>query len=241
MDFITGLSHTRGHHDSIRVIVDRMAKSSLFLVVNTTYLVEDYARLHGVPLSIISNRESQFTSYLWKSFQKGLGTHVNLSTTFYPQTDGQAEPTIQTFEDMLSSCVFGFKGVMIFGKKGKISHRYAYPYKILKRVGKRAYDLELPAELAAVHPVFHISLLKKCVGDPTSVVQLESVAVRDSLSYEDVPVEILDRQVRKLRSKEVATVKVLWRSLSVEGDTWEAEASIKSKYPHIFPSDSTTA
>ena len=70
---------------------------------------------------------------------------------------------------------------------------------------------------------------------------LESVAVKDSLSYEDVPVEILDRQVIKLRNKEFASVKVLWRSPSVEGTTWEAEASIRAKYPHLFPSDSTPA
>ncbi|WMV25023.1 hypothetical protein MTR67_018408, partial [Solanum verrucosum] len=78
------------------------------------------------------------------------------------------------------------------------------------------------AELAAVHSVFNISLLKKCVGDPASIVPLESVAVNDSLTYEEVPVEILDRQVQRLRNKEVASAKVLWRSKSVEGATWEA-------------------
>ena len=97
------------------------------------------------------------------------------------------------------------KGVIKFGKKGKLSPRYVGRYKILKSIGKVAYDLELPAKLVAVHAVFHISLLKKCVGDPTSIVPLESVAVKDSLSYEDVPVEILDRHVRMFRNKEVAS------------------------------------
>ena len=82
---------------------------------------------------------------------------------------------------------------MRFGNKVKLSPRYVGPYKIMKRVGNVIYELEFPAELAAVHPVFHISLLKKCVGDPASIVPLESVAVKKSLSYEDVPVKILDR------------------------------------------------
>ena len=81
----------------------------------------------------------------------------------------------------------------------------------------------------------------KCVADPTSIVPLESVAVKDSLFYKDVPVEILDRQVRRLRNKEVAYVKVLWRSQSVEGATWEAETAMKAKYPYLFPFDSTPA
>ncbi|WMV29227.1 hypothetical protein MTR67_022612 [Solanum verrucosum] len=131
------------------------------------------------------------------------------------------------------------KGVMRFGKKGKLSPRYVGPYKILKRIGKVAYELELQVDLAAVHPVLHISLLKKCVGDLAYVVPLESVAVKDCLSYEDVPVEILDHQVRRLRNKEVASVKVLWRSQSIEGATWEAEEAMKSKYPHLFSSDPT--
>ena len=88
-------------------------------------------------------------------------------------------------------------------------------------------------------PVFHISLLKKCVGDPASIVPLESVEVKDSLSYEDVLVYIFDRRVRRLRNKEVASVKVMWRSQSVEGATWEKELAIKAKYPQLFPSNST--
>ncbi|WMV41126.1 hypothetical protein MTR67_034511 [Solanum verrucosum] len=133
------------------------------------------------------------------------------------------------------------KGVMRFGKKGKLSPSYVSPYRISKRIGKVSYELELPTDLAAVYPVFHISLLKKCVGDPASVVSLETMAIKYSLSYEDVPVEILDRQVRRLRNKEVASFKVWWRSQSIEGATWEAEEAMKAKYPHLFPSDSTPA
>ena len=79
------------------------------------------------------------------------------------------------------------------------------------------------------------------MSDSASIVPLESLAVKDSLSYEDVLVEILDRQVKRLRNKKVASVKVLWRSQSVEGATWEAEAAMKAKYLYLFPSDSTTA
>ena len=108
MDLITGLPRTHRQHDSIWVIVNRMNKSSRFLAVKTTDLTQDYARtysneivrLHGFPLYIILDRGPQFTPHFLKSFQKGLGTQVNLSTTFHPQMDGQEERTIQTLEDM---------------------------------------------------------------------------------------------------------------------------------------------
>ena len=111
------------------------------------------------------------------------------------------------------------KGVMRFGKKGKLSPRYIGPYQIVKRVGNVAYELELPSELEAIHHVFHSSMLKKCLGDPSLVVPMESIGVKESLSYEEIPVQILDRQVRKLRTKEVASVKVLWRNQFVEEAT----------------------
>ncbi|WMV51799.1 hypothetical protein MTR67_045184 [Solanum verrucosum] len=101
------------------------------------------------------------------------------------------------------------KGVMRFGKKGKLSLRYIGPYYIAKRIGNVAYELELPQELAAVHSVFHISMLKKCMGDPSLIIPTENVGIKDNLSYEEIPVQILDHQVRKLRTKEVASVRVL--------------------------------
>ncbi|WMV09616.1 hypothetical protein MTR67_003001 [Solanum verrucosum] len=126
---------------------------------------------------------------------------------------------------------------MRFGKKGKPSPRYVGPYRIMKRVGNVAYELELPTKLATVHLVFQISLLKKCVGDPASIVPLESVVVKDSLTYEEVPVEIIGHLVRSFRNKEVSSLKVLWRSQSTEGATWEIEAAMMANYRHLIPSD----
>ena len=126
------------------------------------------------------------------------------------------------------------KGVMRFGKKGKLSLRYIGPYEVLERVGNVDYELKLPQDLACVHPVFHISMLKKWLDDPTSILPAERLGVDENLSYEEVLVEILDRQVKRLRNKEVATVKVLWRNHLVEGATWEAEANMRSRYPHLF-------
>ncbi|WMV37939.1 hypothetical protein MTR67_031324 [Solanum verrucosum] len=94
--------------------------------------------------------------------------------------------------------------------------------RISKSVGNVAYELELPQELAAVHSVFHISMLKKCMIDPSLIIPTKDIEIKDSLSYEEIQVQILDRQVRKLRTKEVASVKVLWRNQFVEEATWEA-------------------
>ncbi|WMV54472.1 hypothetical protein MTR67_047857 [Solanum verrucosum] len=82
---------------------------------------------------------------------------------------------------------------------------------------------------------------QKCVGDPASTIPLKSVVVKDSLTYEEVPVEILDRQVCRLRNKEAISLKVLWRNYSIEGATWEVEAAMMAKYPPFFPSDSVSA
>ena len=101
------------------------------------------------------------------------------------------------------------KGVVRFGYKGKLSPHYVGPYEILQRIAKVAYELKLPSELASVHPVFHVSMLKKCICDPVSILPIEGLGVEDNLSYEEVLVQILYRKVKKLRNKEVVSVKVL--------------------------------
>ncbi|XP_049348533.1 uncharacterized protein LOC125813085 [Solanum verrucosum] len=106
-----------------------------------------------------------------------------------------------------------------------------------KRVGNVAYELELPSELAAIRPVFHISMLKKCLGDPSLIVPVENIGIRDNLSYVEILVQILDRQIRKLRTKEVASVKVLWRTKFVKQAIWEAEEDMKKRYLHLLSSE----
>lgn len=111
------------------------------------------------------------------------------------------------------------KGVMRFRKKGKINPRYISLYQILRRVRNVAYKFKLLMSLASVHPVFYMSMLRKCVVNPTLVVPIKDICVKDSISYEKVPIEILYRQVWKLRAKEIALIKVLWRNHKEEEAT----------------------
>jgi hypothetical protein len=119
MDFVMGLPRGKKGNDAIWVVVDRLTKFALFLPMKMTDLVDKLAklyvneviRLHGVPVSIISDRDPRFTSRLWPSLQRAMGTKLNLSTTSHPQTDGQSERTIQTLEDLLRSCVLELEGI----------------------------------------------------------------------------------------------------------------------------------
>ncbi|GKF80473.1 putative reverse transcriptase domain-containing protein [Tanacetum coccineum] len=116
MDFITKLPRTRSGHDVIWVVVDRLTISAHFLAIREDYSTKKLARLytdeivarHGVPVSIISDRDARFTSRLWQTFQKALGTRLDMSTAYHPHTGGQSERTIQTLEDMLRACVIDF-------------------------------------------------------------------------------------------------------------------------------------
>ena len=119
MDFVTGLPRTQKQHDAIWVIVDRLTKSAHFLPINVEDSVEKLdklyvdkiMRLHGVPVSIVSDQDPRFTSSFWLSLQAALGTRLLFSTSFHPQMDSQSERTIQTLEDMLRACVMEFKGI----------------------------------------------------------------------------------------------------------------------------------
>ncbi|KAL0546797.1 hypothetical protein IC582_016710 [Cucumis melo] len=345
MDFITGLPRTLRGFTVIWVVVDRLTKSAHFVPGKSTYTASKWAqlymseivRLHGVPVSIVSDRDARFTSKFWKGLQTAMGTRLDFSTAFHPQTDGQTERLNQVLEDMLRACALEFpgswdshlhlmefaynnsyqatigmapfealygrccrspvcwgevgeqrlmgpelvqstneaiqkirsrmrtaqsrqksyadvrrkdlefevgdkvflkvapmKGVLRFERRGKLSPRFVGPFEILERIGPVAYRLALPPSLSTVHDVFHVSMLRKYVPDPSHVVDYEPLEIDENLSYVEQPVEVLAREVKTLRNKEIPLVKVLWRNHRVEEATWEREDDMRSRYPELF-------
>nr|GEY73862.1 retrotransposon protein, putative, Ty3-gypsy subclass [Tanacetum cinerariifolium] len=243
------------------------------------------------------------------SLNKALGTRLDMSTAYHPETDGQSERTIQTLEDMLRACaalfealygrkcrspiwwaevgdrqltgpeiihetpekivqiksriqaacdrqksyadvrrkrlefqvgdkvmlkVSPWKGVIRFGKQGKLNPRYIRPFKISARVGTVAYQLELPEQLSRVHSTFHVSKLKKCMADEPLAIPPDEIHVDDKLNFIKEPVEIMDREVKRLKHSRIPIVKVRWNSKRGPEFTWEREDQMQKKYPHLF-------
>ncbi|WVZ70633.1 hypothetical protein U9M48_019281 [Paspalum notatum var. saurae] len=130
------------------------------------------------------------------------------------------------------------KGVHRFGVKGKLAPRYVGPFKITERCGSVAYRLELPPHLAAVHDVFHVSQLKKCLRVPEEVVDTSQVQIQPYLTYEEKPIRILDQKQRSTRRRAINFFKVQWSNHSEEEATWEQEEFLQTKYPCFLPSTS---
>ncbi|CAN1167912.1 Transposon Tf2-6 polyprotein [Linum perenne] len=339
MDFVYGLPPAKGK-DVVWVIVDRLTKAAHFIPIKwkpqlemlADLYIKEIVRLHGVPLSIVSDRDPSFTSRFWESLHAALGTKLHFTSAYHLESDGQTEITILTLEELLRSCVtdwkgswvdhlpliefaynnqyhsslgvapyealYGrrcrtplcwdeeglrqiegpeivqitvdkvkmikdrlrvaqdrqkvyvdthkcevsyevgekvflkvspWKGVMRFRKKGKLAPRFIGPYEIIEKIGPVAYRLALPPELSLIHNVFHVSMLKKYCGDPSHVLRPEEVELNQDLTYEEVPVEIVDRTVKTLRKKEIPMLKVVWRNQGSEGATWETETSSSSR------------
>ncbi|GJV44167.1 reverse transcriptase domain-containing protein [Tanacetum coccineum] len=288
MDFVTKLPKSSSGHDTIWVVVDRLTKSAHFLPIREDYKTEKLAKIytneivarHGVPVSIISDRDGRFTSHLWQAFQEALGTRLDMSTAYHPQTDGQSERTIQTLEDMLRACVMDFggswdthlpliefsynnsyhtsikcapfealygrkcrspviwtevgervarklcckrlvnllnfkleigvllkvspwKGVVRFGKKGKLAPQYVRPFEIVECVRPVAYRLKLPQELSCVHDTFQVSNLKKCLAEPDVQVPLDEIEIDENIRFVEEPIKIVKRDVKKLKRRRI--------------------------------------
>ena len=126
------------------------------------------------------------------------------------------------------------RGLMRFGKSGKLSPRFIGPFEILERIGETAYRLALPPQLSGVHDVFHVSMLRKYEPDPSHVLDWIDLVIDEDVSYEERPVRVLDRRDQVLRGKTIPLVKVLWKHHGVEEATWERELEVRQKYPDMF-------
>ncbi|GJR34642.1 putative reverse transcriptase domain-containing protein [Tanacetum coccineum] len=241
------------------------------------YLNEIVAR-HGVPISIISDRDSRFTSrLLWErcvlDFGEVADVHLSLvvfvinsyhsSVRYAPfealygrkccspimwaevgegccvdrqksYADKRRKPLEFSVGDYVLLKVSPWKGVVRFGKKGKLAPRFVGPFEIVEKVGPVAYRLDLPKELNGVHDTFHVSNLKKCLADPTLQVPLDEIRVDAKLNFVEEPVKILEREFKKLKRSRIAIVKVRWNSKRGPEFTWEREDQMKLKYPHLF-------
>nr|GEY59047.1 reverse transcriptase domain-containing protein [Tanacetum cinerariifolium] len=178
-DIATYLPKSSQGYNTIWVIVDRLTKSAIFTPIRETDPMDKLARIylkevvtrHGIPVSIISDRDPRFASNFWRSLQNAL------------------------VEDKVMLKVSPWKGVVRFGKRGKLNPRYLGPFKVLERVGDVAYKLDLLEELSRVHNTFHVSNLKKCHADEPLAVPLDGLHVDDKLHFVEEPVEIMDRKV----------------------------------------------
>jgi hypothetical protein len=154
-----------------------------------------------------------------------------------------ADPKRRDVEFQVGDFVFlkvsPIRGVRRFGKKGKLAPRYVGPFSVESRVGKVAYELRLPQHMAGVHPVFHVSMLRKHVPDGRQVVEpdVTGVTVRPDASVEVEPVRLLARSERKLRTKVLPLVKVLWSTTDESDATWELEEDVRRDYPHLFENE----
>nr|GEW78835.1 putative reverse transcriptase domain-containing protein [Tanacetum cinerariifolium] len=136
--------------------------------------------------------------------------------------------------DFITKLPKSSQGVVRFGKRSKLNPRYVGPFKVLAKVGDVAYWLELPQELIRVHHTFHVSNLKKCYANEPLAMPLEGICVDDKLQFVEDPVEIMEREIKRLERSQIPLVKVRWNSRSGPEFTWERKDSFKRKYPHLF-------
>nr|XP_017184160.1 uncharacterized protein LOC108171904 [Malus domestica] len=237
MDFVYGLPKRQLRFDGIWVIVDRLTKTAHFLPVRQTYSLEKLAKLFidnivklygtdGQSESTIQTLEDMLRMSVlqWKGswdsylplveFAYNNNYHSSIGIAPFEALYGKACQTLLCWIELSP-----WKGMVRFGKRGKLSPRYVGPYQITERIGAIAYRLELPPKLLQIHIVFHVSMRQKYVSDPSHVIQPEPLEVNQDASYDEEPVAIIDRPDKTLRNKVILLVKVLWRNHAVEEAT----------------------
>ncbi|GJR90763.1 hypothetical protein Tco_0214774 [Tanacetum coccineum] len=147
--------------------------------------------------------------------------------------DKKRKPLKFSVGDYVLLKVSPWKGVVRFGKKGKLAPRFVRPFEIIEKAGPVVYRLDFPEELNGVHDTFHVSNLKKCLADPTLQVPLNEIRVDDKLNFVEEPMEILERDFKKLKRSKISIVKVRWNLKCGPEFTWEREDQMKLKYPHL--------
>ncbi|GJU88708.1 putative reverse transcriptase domain-containing protein [Tanacetum coccineum] len=211
-------------YDTIWVIVDRLTKSAIFTPMRETNSIEKLARMylkevvmrHGIPISIICDRDPRFASNFWRSLQKALGTNLDMSTTYHPQTDGQSERTIQTLEDMLRSCVIDFgNGWVRHLPLVDFSYNNSYHASIKAAPFETLYSRKCRSPVCWAE-VGQVQLtgpeIVQELRRQKSYADLKRLHVDDKLRFVEEPVEIMDREVKRLKQSRIPIVKVQWNS-----------------------------
>ncbi|GJV26343.1 putative reverse transcriptase domain-containing protein [Tanacetum coccineum] len=230
----------------------------------TRLYIKEIVSRHGVPISIISDRDSHFTSRFWQSLQNALGTQLDMSTAYHPETDGQSERTIQTLEDMLRACVIDFgKGWDKHLPLVEFSYNNSYhasikaaPFEAL--YGRKCRSPVCWAEVGdsqltgpeiiqeTTEKIVQIRQRLQAARDRqrryTNVRQGDRVMLKvspqlqldDKLNFVEEPVEIMDREIKQLKRSRIPIIKVRWNSKRGPEFTWDREDEICAKYPHLF-------
>nr|GEW77895.1 hypothetical protein [Tanacetum cinerariifolium] len=244
MDFVTKLPKSSQGYDTIWVIVNRHTKSAIFTPMRETdpmvklsrmYLKEVITR-HGIPVSIICDRDPRFASNFWRSLQNASGTNLDMSTAYHLQTDGQSERTIQTLKDMLCASAIDFGKSQVLGPE--LIQKTTKKIVQIKQIMQAARDRQKSyADLMRKPMEFQVGdkvMLKKCHADEPLVVSLDELHFDDKLYFVEKPVEIVDHEVKWLKRSRIPLVKVRWNSKRGPEFTWEREDQFRKKYPNLF-------
>ncbi|GJU75551.1 putative reverse transcriptase domain-containing protein [Tanacetum coccineum] len=218
----------KAEHQSYRGLVMGMIQSGSLWIELTKFA-------HFLPMREDYKMDRLARLYLNETIARH-GAEVREWHLIGPELVQETTEKISQIKDRLKAAHDRQKSVVRFGKKGKLAPRFGGPFEIIEKVGPVANRLDLPEELDGVHDTFHVSNLKKCLADPTLQVPLDEIRVEDKLNFVEEPMEILEREFKKLKQNRISIVKVRWNSKRGPEFTWEHKDQMKLKYPHLFSS-----